>query len=110
MQAPADPNDALKEGTGSVLDNTVLMMMSGMNGGNHDGLDLPILVGASRKHFLLHETAEETKFATAAAVAASILNGAHLVRVHDVREMRVVAEVCDEVLQQNLPKERTQRD
>jgi hypothetical protein len=35
--------DALKEGTGSVLDNTVLMMMSGMNGGNHDGLDLPIL-------------------------------------------------------------------
>ncbi len=34
--------DALKEGSGSVLDNTVLMMMSGMNGGNHDGLDLPI--------------------------------------------------------------------
>jgi hypothetical protein len=34
--------DALKEGAGSVLDNTVLMMMSGMNGGNHDGLDLPI--------------------------------------------------------------------
>jgi hypothetical protein len=34
--------DALKEGGGSVLDNTVLMMMSGMNGGNHDGLDLPI--------------------------------------------------------------------
>jgi hypothetical protein len=35
--------DALKEGSGSVLDNTVLLMMSGMNGGNHDGLDLPIL-------------------------------------------------------------------
>jgi hypothetical protein len=34
--------DALKEGGGSVLDNTVIMMMSGMNGGNHDGLDLPI--------------------------------------------------------------------
>jgi hypothetical protein len=34
--------DALKEGAGSVLDNTVLVMMSGMNGGNHDGLDLPI--------------------------------------------------------------------
>jgi hypothetical protein len=35
--------DALKEADGkSVLDNTVLMMMSGMNGGNHDGLDLPI--------------------------------------------------------------------
>jgi len=35
--------DALKEGTGSVLDNTTLLMMSGMNGGNHDGLNLPIL-------------------------------------------------------------------
>jgi Protein of unknown function (DUF1552) len=34
--------DALKEGAGSVLDNTLLVMMSGMNGGNHDGLDLPI--------------------------------------------------------------------
>jgi hypothetical protein len=34
--------DAIKEGGVSVLDNTVLMMMSGMNGGNHDGLDLPI--------------------------------------------------------------------
>jgi len=35
--------DALKEGTaGSVLDNTVLTFMSGMNGANHDGLDLPI--------------------------------------------------------------------
>lgn len=35
--------DALKEGAGSVLDNTTLVMMSGMNGGNHDGLNLPIL-------------------------------------------------------------------
>jgi hypothetical protein len=35
--------DALKEGTaGSVLDNTVITFMSGMNGGNHDGRDLPI--------------------------------------------------------------------
>jgi hypothetical protein len=35
--------DALKEGAaGSVLDNTVITFMSGMNGGNHDGKDLPI--------------------------------------------------------------------
>ena len=69
------------------------------------GLDLPILVGPSRKHFLLHESVEETKFATAAAVAAAILGGAHLVRVHDVREMRAAADVVDEILQQNAPKE-----
>jgi dihydropteroate synthase len=62
------------------------------------GLDLPILVGASRKHFLAHADPEETKFATAAAVAACVLGGAHIVRVHDVREMRAVTDVADEIL------------
>jgi dihydropteroate synthase len=62
------------------------------------GLDMPILVGASRKHFLTRDNAEETKFATAAAVTASILGGAHVVRVHDVREMRAAADVADEIL------------
>lgn len=61
-------------------------------------LELPILVGPSRKQFLKHATAEETKFATAAAVTAAILDGAHLVRVHDVREMRAAADVADEIL------------
>jgi dihydropteroate synthase len=61
-------------------------------------LDLPILTGPSRKHFLAKETVEETRFATAAAVTASILGGAHIVRVHDVREMRAVANVADEIL------------
>jgi dihydropteroate synthase len=63
-------------------------------------LDLPILVGPSRKSFLAKTTPEETKFATAAAVTAAILGGAHMVRVHDVREMRVVADVADEILAQ----------
>jgi dihydropteroate synthase len=63
-------------------------------------LDLPILVGPSRKSFLAHESAIETKFATAAAVAASVLNGAHLLRVHDVLEMRAAADVADEILRQ----------
>src|SRR6185312_13892789 len=47
-------------------------------------LELPILVGPSRKSFLAKQTEEETRFATAAAVTAAILDGAHLVRVHDV--------------------------
>jgi dihydropteroate synthase len=63
-------------------------------------LDLPILVGPSRKAFLAHTSPEETKFATAAAVAASVLGGAHVLRVHDVREMRAAADVADEILQQ----------
>jgi dihydropteroate synthase len=60
--------------------------------------DLPIMVGPSRKHFLAHESQEETRFATAAAVAACVLAGAHIVRVHDVREMRAAADVADEIL------------
>ncbi len=61
-------------------------------------LELPIMVGASRKHFLSKESMDHTEFATAAAVATSILHGAHMVRVHDVAAMKVVAEVIDEVL------------
>ncbi len=60
--------------------------------------DVPILVGPSRKQFLAHATPEETKFATAAAVTAAILGGAHIVRVHDVREMRAAADVADEMI------------
>jgi dihydropteroate synthase len=61
-------------------------------------LELPVLVGASRKHFLAKESAEHTEFATAAAVTASILHGAHLVRVHDVAAMKAAVEVADEIL------------
>jgi dihydropteroate synthase len=61
-------------------------------------MDLPILVGPSRKHFLAHQDPQETKFATAAAVTVCILGGAHIVRVHDVREMRAAADLADEVL------------
>jgi dihydropteroate synthase len=60
-------------------------------------LDLPLLVGPSRKHFLARESALETEFASAAAVAAAILYGAHLVRVHDVKAMKAVVEVADEI-------------
>jgi len=60
-------------------------------------LDLPILAGPSRKQFLKQKTERETEFATAAAVTAAILNGAHLVRVHDVEAMRAAASVADSV-------------
>jgi dihydropteroate synthase len=61
-------------------------------------LDLPIMVGASKKTFLAQPDEMGTKFATAAAVTASILAGAHIVRVHDVVEMRPVIQVADEIL------------
>ncbi len=64
-------------------------------------LEFPVLVGPSRKSFLAQQTEEQTRFATAAAVTACILAGAHIVRVHDVAEMRAVVEVADEVLRRS---------
>jgi dihydropteroate synthase len=60
-------------------------------------LDLPLLVGPSRKSFLARESPLETEFAGAAAVTAAILYGVHLVRVHDVKNMKAVVEVADEI-------------
>ena len=57
--------------------------------------DLPILVGPSRKSFLKNDQDTATEFATAGAVAASILNGAHMVRVHDVPNMKAAVEIVD---------------
>jgi dihydropteroate synthase len=61
-------------------------------------LECPVLVGPSRKSFLVQATEKETAFATAAAVAVAVLAGAHLVRVHDVQEMRAVVGVADAVV------------
>jgi dihydropteroate synthase len=62
-------------------------------------LDVPLLIGPSRKQFLKQETDLATEFATAGAVAASILNGAHIVRVHDVKAMKAVADMVDAIRQ-----------
>lgn len=61
--------------------------------------DLPIAIGPSRKSFLKKEQETETEFATAGAVAACVLHGAHIVRVHNVKAMRAVVDVVDSVRQ-----------
>ncbi len=61
-------------------------------------LGYPLLVGPSRKAFLAQATPEDTIYANAAAVAACILSGAHIVRVHEVREMKIAAQVADAIL------------
>jgi dihydropteroate synthase len=65
--------------------------------GELSNLDLPIMAGPSNKMFLAQPSAEGTRFATAAAVTASILAGAHIIRVHDVAEMHAVIVIADEV-------------
>jgi dihydropteroate synthase len=70
-------------------------------------LGCPIVIGTSRKAFLgkalagpdgLSAPPGERLLGTAATVTASILGGAHIVRVHDVAEMVRVARVADQVV------------
>jgi dihydropteroate synthase len=64
-------------------------------------LDRPVLIGPSRKSFLREAVgarpAPERDWGTAAAVAAAVLGGAHIVRVHAVAEMTQVVRVAEEV-------------
>lgn len=62
------------------------------------GLGCPILVGPSRKAFVgkpLDLPPEERLEGTAAAVTSAVMNGAHVVRVHDVEKMRRVVQIAD---------------
>jgi dihydropteroate synthase len=77
-------------------------------------LNMPILVGASRKGFLAHTLAQHPSLstllngntpsmedrinATTAANAAAILAGAHIIRTHDVRPAVEAAAIADRIL------------
>jgi dihydropteroate synthase len=81
-------------------------------------LGFPLLVGTSRKGFISKTLAQETTptpsprsagiaaetkiWGTAATVTASILQGAHIVRVHDVAQMSSVARIADCILNPTL--------
>ena len=68
--------------------------------GEMAALDRPVLVGPSRKSFIgkvLDLPVDRRLMGTAAAVAACVLRGAHVVRVHDVREMVEVVRVADAI-------------
>ncbi len=69
-------------------------------------LDVPILIGPSRKSFIRNllkasdpqdrdPSAEDIETGTQAAVAAGILSGAHIVRVHDVARTRTTVRLMD---------------
>ena len=69
-------------------------------------LDRPLVVGPSRKSFIgkvLDLPVGERLLGTAAAVAAAVLAGAHVVRVHDVKEMVQVVRVCDAIVGDPAP-------
>ena len=73
-------------------------------------LGFPLLVGTSRKSFIGRTLARDGKDAPAderlhgsvAAMTVSILNGAHVVRVHDVKPAVEAAKIADEVLRARI--------
>jgi dihydropteroate synthase len=63
-------------------------------------LGCPILIGPSRKSFLgaiLDLPVEERLEGSLAACVAAILNGAHIIRVHDVQPARRAAMIADAI-------------
>ena len=68
-------------------------------------LELPLMIGTSRKSFIGRLTgrpASERVPGTAASVAIAISRGAHLIRVHDVKEMVEVARVSDAIVDTSI--------
>jgi dihydropteroate synthase len=68
-------------------------------------LGRPVVAGPSRKSFIgkvVRADPRERVFGTAAAVAWCIANGADIIRVHDVREMKQVAAVADQFMAMRL--------
>jgi dihydropteroate synthase len=60
-------------------------------------LGQPLLIGSSRKSFIGTTLGRETAdrlYGTAATVATAVTNGAGIIRVHDVRAMRDVADMA----------------
>ncbi len=63
-------------------------------------MGFPILIGTSRKKFigtLLNLPVQERLYGTLATVAIAVMNGAHIVRVHDVRETVHIVTICDAI-------------
>ena len=65
-----------------------------------NNLELPLLIGPSRKSFIgltLDLPLEDRLDGTAATVAVGVNNGARIVRVHDVKNMKRVAIIADKI-------------
>jgi dihydropteroate synthase len=64
-------------------------------------IGFPLLLGTSRKSFIgavLKNAAGGRIWGTGATVAASIIFGAHILRVHDVAAMREIADMTDAII------------
>jgi len=100
VKAGVDPDNMIIDpgiGFGKTVDNNLEILR---RLGEFRCVGLPILVGPSRKAFIgriLDLPAEQRIEGTLSAMVASILNGADMVRVHDVREANRASRIADEI-------------
>ena len=69
-------------------------------------LGLPIVIGASRKNFIGKITGlpvEERLEGSIAAACEAALNGANVIRCHDVRETKIAIQIVDAIMQSGVP-------
>jgi len=69
--------------------------------GEFSGMGQPLMVGTSRKSFIgkvLDRETDQRTHGTTATVAMAVLGGAHILRVHDIREMRDVADMAHAIM------------
>jgi len=84
-------------GFGKNLEHNLLLLK---NLQEFNDLGCPILIGTSRKGFIgaiLDTPVNDRIEGTAASVAVAIMNGAQIIRVHDVKEMKRIAMVVDAI-------------
>jgi dihydropteroate synthase len=92
-------------GFGKTFDHNLLLIK---NLHEFKALNVPILIGTSRKAFIrnllkdetmedVHPHSEIVETGTQASVAAAVLNGAHIVRVHDVVNTRITIKIIDAI-------------
>ena len=67
-------------------------------------LECAVLIGTSRKSFIRKvarigpERPYDAAWGTAATIATAVIGGTHIVRVHDVKEMRTLVDVLDAIV------------
>jgi dihydropteroate synthase len=92
-------------GFGKTFDHNLIILK---NLNKFLSLDLPILVGPSRKAFIRNLVKEkgvkdinpkqpEVETGTQAAITVAVLNGAHIIRTHNVKNTRVTLKIVDAI-------------
>ncbi len=68
-------------------------------------LNQPVLIGTSRKSFIgkiLDKEVPDRLMGTIVSVCLSIAKGAHIVRVHDVKQIKEAAKVADSIINETI--------